>query len=386
MGSQEILFEELYELEMLELLNKKPWTKIGSSDTEDHACLQEQRDAHVKKCIIELFNVLFRSSYEKCADIYLPNERSSANLTFCSQRGLHIRPDPILNRRLTPNRRARYMLVLSHIYALIENRQNSTKRHVYYALSEYFEQQNSCNSILHELSALIGCPLPDMRVITTSKALIAGPLQLRFPEFEVDCSSHANGLLIPSNLWSMTALRSTATYALVIEKDSIFQQLANEHKLLSRAILLTGKGYPDVNVRCLLRLIADRLRIPIYVLVDCDVYGMEIFCIYRFGSLKLAAHCDHLAVNNVRLLGLLPSEVQRLKLTGGVKFNDKDWNKLQSLTQRPYVQQLPRLHHEMCVLQQIGNKIGLQALSQIEHGPEFLSDYVEKRIREEKWL
>lgn len=385
MSGEEILFEEMHELEVLEDLKQLPWTSI-EDDQVDFDLLCHKRDEHVKQCIVELFNIIFWNSLGRNPDIWVPNELTSYNLTFCKQRGMHIRQDPFPNRRLSRSRRSYYIMLLTYIYRLVDSNQTSTKRHIYYAFSEYFEQQTSCNAILRELSALLGIPLVDMRVINTSKTLLAGPLQLQFKDHELDCSLQSNGILLPSYLGSLVAMRSTAKYVLVIEKDSIFQQLVSESKLLSRAILLTGKGYPDVNARYLLRLISDRLQLPLYVLVDCDAYGLEIFCIYRFGSQAMAAHCDQLAVADIRLLGLLPSEVQRLKLTGAMPFGDADWNKLQSLLQRPYVREETSLLNELLILQQIGIKIGLQALNQVEHEAEFLSDYVEKRVRQQEWL
>lgn len=46
-----------------------------------------------------------------------------------------------------------------------------------------------------------------------------------------------------------------------------------------------GKGFPDINTRLMLRRIWEELQLPIFALMDADPHGIEIMCVYRFGSL-----------------------------------------------------------------------------------------------------
>lgn len=92
----------------------------------------------------------------------------------------------------------------------------------------------------------------------------------------------------------------------MIEKDAIYQKLLDDGVMgkLGPLIMITvrfivieitifvtmhklfqGKGFPDINTRHLLRILWNVLAIPIFVLVDPDPWGVEIMCIYRFGSL-----------------------------------------------------------------------------------------------------
>lgn len=52
-----------------------------------------------------------------------------------------------------------------------------------------------------------------------------------------------------------------------------------------RCFSLQGKGFPDVATRLLVRLLWKSLGVPVLVLVDADPHGIEIMCVYRFGSL-----------------------------------------------------------------------------------------------------
>ena len=55
--------------------------------------------------------------------------------------------------------------------------------------------------------------------------------------------------------------------------------------LARRCCYLQGKGFPDVSTRLLVRLLWKSLGVPVFVLVDADPHGIEIMCVYRFGSL-----------------------------------------------------------------------------------------------------
>lgn len=46
-----------------------------------------------------------------------------------------------------------------------------------------------------------------------------------------------------------------------------------------------GKGFPDLNTRQLLRLLTLQLKVPALALVDGDPHGLEIFFVYKYGSL-----------------------------------------------------------------------------------------------------
>lgn len=94
------------------------------------------------------------------------------------------------------------------------------------------------------------------------------------------------GVIIPSNLQEIERVRSDAKFILVIEKDASFQYCI-ETRIIEKMplILITGKGFPDASTREMLRILVDKLGIPALGLCDGDPYGIEIICIYRFGSM-----------------------------------------------------------------------------------------------------
>jgi len=85
-------------------------------------------------------------------------------------------------------------------------------------------------------------------------------------------------------------------------------------------IMITGKGYPDVATRHIVKSLADALprRIPIMALVDGDPYGLDILSVYKYGSRGMQHENDKLAARRIKWLGIWASELERL----GVKKDD----------------------------------------------------------------
>lgn len=119
-------------------------------------------------------------------------------------------------------------------------------------------------------------------LIATSKGLVAGNLTLYFTDNQIIDCNVPGGALIPQIISNIISIRAKAKFVLIVEKDSIFQKLLEENitDLLS-CILITGKGYPDIGTRMLIKLLSEKLDIPIYIIVDADPFGMDIMCVYR---------------------------------------------------------------------------------------------------------
>lgn len=48
--------------------------------------------------------------------------------------------------------------------------------------------------------------------------------------------------------------------------------------------IFQGKGFPDINTRLFVKQLSCKLNIPMLALVDANPFGIEIMCVYRFGS------------------------------------------------------------------------------------------------------
>ncbi|KAL4894609.1 Spo11/DNA topoisomerase VI subunit A [Aspergillus ambiguus] len=111
---------------------------------------------------------------------------------------------------------------------------------------------------------------------------------------------------------------ANAEWILIIEKEAVFRRLTASNFHLNSAagkgILITGKGYPDLNTRAFVRALSDgcaRLDKPpqFYVLVDSDPDGMAIMSTYKYGTMAHASDNARLNVPCIRWLGLRTSDV-----------------------------------------------------------------------------
>lgn len=112
---------------------------------------------------------------------------------------------------------------------------------------------------------------------------MAGELTLTLADDRIIDCTVPGGALIPhlaSNY--VISARSRAKLVLIVEKDAVFQKLLEDDCTSSlNCILVTGKGYPDVATRMLVKLLSEKLELPVYIIVDADPFGVDIMCVYR---------------------------------------------------------------------------------------------------------
>ena len=136
------------------------------------------------------------------------------------------------------------------------------------------------------------CARGRLQIFATSKGLVAGNLKFtNSEEIQVDCSLSAQGETIPNDVDAMVNIITEATLVIVVEKDAIFQKLIDEEFLKHLpypAILITGKGFPDLNTRKLLRKLSFEIipQATFLCLVDGNPYGMEIMSGYKVTTLE----------------------------------------------------------------------------------------------------
>lgn len=111
--------------------------------------------------------------------------------------------------------------------------------------------------------------------------MIAGDLTLHIDE-EIKEYTPQSYHPVPDVIPNVTSFRTNAEYVLVVEKDSAFQRLLAEGcPAFNKCIMITGKGYPDIPTRMIVKLLSEKAALPVYALVDADPYGFEIMCVYR---------------------------------------------------------------------------------------------------------
>ncbi|KAH1182005.1 hypothetical protein KIL84_009759, partial [Mauremys mutica] len=218
--------------------------------------------------------------------------------------------------------------ILSVIYKMVQNNTYATKRDIYYSDTLLFGSQSVVDNIVNDISCMLKIPRRSLHILSTTKGCIAGNLSYTEEDgTKVNCTCSA-----------------------------------------------TGKGVPDLNTRLLVRKLWDTCHIPIFTLMDADPHGIEIMCIYKYGSVSMSFEAHHLTVPAIRWLGLLPSDIERLNIRKDalIPLTKQDQNKLASMQKRPYMTCQPMWKKEMEIMAASKMKAEIQALTSLS------SDYLSR--------
>ncbi|XP_061590830.1 meiotic recombination protein SPO11 [Cololabis saira] len=360
-----------------------------------HHCISLSSQDILTRIERVILGVVTSLSKDEAPVLVLPNRSSWANVRFDSAVGLQMTSGHSVTtvRSDCPSSITKFgqiLKILSVIYRLVQSNSYSTKRDLYYNDTQLFSSQQTVDRIVDDISCMLKVPRRSLHVLATSKGLISGDLcYLEEDGTKIDCHSSSIAIPVSPNITAITNIVSSAKFILIVEKDATFQKLLDDDfcTKLSPCIMITGKGVPDVNSRLMVRKLWETLHIPIFALVDADPHGIEIMCIYKYGSLAMSFEAHSLTVPSVMWLGLLPSDLQRLRVPKDslIPLTKKDERKLNSLMKRPYLSNHPAWQREMELMQQNKVKAELQALAAI--APDFLTSiYLPNKLRYGGWV
>lgn len=168
-------------------------------------------------------------------------------------------------------------------------------RDIYYSAlsSKLFSSQQSSDRIIDQVAAMLGCAdRSELGIVAGPRGLVAGRLILLPPsgQGEVNCEGGTPTLIpteINADTWRATLPCSAEQAAceghtvLVVEKEAVFKHLIQQ-PLAKGTVLVTGKGYPDLATRALVKLLASRAscergaRLGVVGMFDSDPYGIDI--------------------------------------------------------------------------------------------------------------
>ncbi|KAI9067138.1 DNA topoisomerase IV, alpha subunit [Trametes sanguinea] len=215
----------------------------------------------------------------------------------------------------------------------------TTKRDMYYKDVELFGSQSTVDSLVDDIAATFQVGRADLNVRASPKGLVCGAgLQLHLHSGEVLAVSDSEPILIPpSEDIERFEVNGDLAWVLIVEKEAVFQTLCRLRLGTCRALpgnglVVTGKGYPDVATRQLVKTLSANLpqrqestctfqidyrshrghSIPILALVDGDAYGIDILSVYKYGSMRMRHEQGQLAAERVEWLGLWSSELAGL--------------------------------------------------------------------------
>ncbi|XP_077371337.1 meiotic recombination protein SPO11 isoform X2 [Festucalex cinctus] len=337
----------------------------------------------IENVILEIVTHLSKS---EAPALVLPNRSSWDNVSFDSAIGLQMSSTSAVRMirsdcPKTATTFSQILKILSVMYTLVQSNTYATKRDIYYNHPQLFGSQKIVDKIVDDVSCMLKVPRRSLHILATSKGLISGDLcYLEEDGTRIDCHSSSA---------PCTDIVSSAKFVLVVEKDATFQRLLHDDfcTKLSPCIMITGKGFPDVNSRLMVRKLWDVLHVPVFTLVDADPHGIEIMCVYKYGSVAMSFEAESLTIPSVMWLGLLPSDLERLQVPRNalIPLTKTDENKLDSLLKRSYVTDQAEWLKELMLMKKNRFKAEIQSLAAI--GPDFLTNiYLPNKLRFGGWL
>lgn len=210
---------------------------------------------------------------------------------------------------------------------LVEGDDIATKREAYYVSKNWgparFDDQPESDTVIDDIEALFMVNREQLGFIPEEKGgEVAGQLVVIDKDrdtgkaLRIDCTRFGSGAYsIPITVEHLE-FETRAQFILAIETAGMFQRLV-KHNYWKRAncILVSMGGVPTRACRRFVRRLADEMRIPVYVFVDCDPYGIgNIYRTLKVGSGNAAHINEYFCVPQATYLGITPDDIETYKL------------------------------------------------------------------------
>jgi DNA topoisomerase VI subunit A len=290
------------------------------------------------------------------------------------------------------------MLVASKCKNLIDEGKTVSIRQMYY-LSKHnlpgsnentFEDQNESDPIIEDLEVGIDALREELHLFATRKGSVVGRMVIDDSGDRIDLARMGRGgWSIPSIVEPevLKFVEYKADFILFVEKDAVFTRL-NEDGFWRKnnCILMTSMGQATRGARRLLQRISQELKIPIYVLVDNDPWGLYIYSVLKQGSINLAYESMRMAVPGVRFLGMSAFDYDKFKLTPAVqiKLKHEDVTRAEQMKAYPWFRD-KKWQREIQGL--LDNKFKMEVDGFLTKSISFITEeYIPKKLRDKDYL
>ncbi len=275
---------------------------------------------------------------------------------------------------------------------LVDTDDIATKREAYYVSKNWgdarFDEQPESDAVMEDIEALFRVNREQIGFIPEEKGgEVAGRLVVVDRDrdtgkpLRIDCTKFGSGAYsIPISVEDLR-FETDAKFILAIETAGMFQRLV-KHNYWKQAncILVSMGGVPTRACRRFVRRLADTHKLPVYVFVDCDPYGIaNIYRTLKVGSGNAAHVNEFFCVPQARFLGITPQDIIDYKLpTHPLK--DVDVKRAADAVKNdPFIQHHPAWRKAFEQLVKMGVRAEQQALA--KHGLNYVIDeYLPRKL------
>src|SRR5437867_4762644 len=322
--------------------------------------------------------------------------RSLTNVKYHAQRGFFEMAGQRKERALTVNTVKTFAQTLRMIALskeLVENDDIATKREAYYVSKNWeearFNEQPESDTVMDDVEAFFSVNREQLGFIPEEKGGdVAGRLIVVDHDrdtgkvLRIDCTKFGSGAYsIPTSVEDLQ-FETSADFILVIETAGMFQRLV-KHNYWKKAncILVSMGGVPTRACRRFIRRLADFKKIPVYVFVDGDPYGItNIYRTLKLGSGNAGHLNEFFCVPQARFMGITPQDIIDYKLpTHPLK--DVDIKRARdAMKNDPFIRHHKEWVKAMEQLLQMGVRAEQQALA--KHGLNYVIDtYLPEKLK-----
>ncbi|SCM25116.1 meiotic recombination protein SPO11, putative [Plasmodium chabaudi adami] len=191
----------------------------------------------------------------------------------------------------------------------------TTLRQIFYTNPQLFISQNISNRTIGKLTQIIKKPREILNIYNSPKGIIRGNLLLKERNLSdwIDCMSifETRGHLIcPFGIIDLK-VPTTVKYVLIIEKETVFFKLLQSNFIFKYGplILITAKGFPDINTRQLIYEIQKKnSTLKFFCLTDYDAYGLNVAFTYSAKFESKVYYMDDISINNLQWISIFTPE------------------------------------------------------------------------------
>jgi DNA topoisomerase-6 subunit A len=257
-------------------------------------------------------------------------QRSLGNVEYSEKVGFFELGGREVERTLTVNTVKTFaqtlkMMALSK--ELIEKDDIATKREAYYVSKNWddarFDDQPESDTVMEDVEAFFRVNREQLGFIPEEKGgEVAGKLKVldrdgsTGRQLKIDCTRFGSGAYsIPISVEHL-GFDTDARFILAIETAGMFQRLVkHNYWKKARCILVSMGGVPTRACRRFIRRLSDEKKLPVYVFVDCDPYGIaNIYRTLKVGSGNAAHVNEYFCVPQARFLGITPDDIESYDL------------------------------------------------------------------------
>ena len=253
-----------------------------------------------------------------------------------------------------------------------------------------FEDQSESDPIIEDLEVGIDALREELHLFANRRGLVVGKLVVNDAGDQIDLARMGRGGWGIPSICEEDQLKFTrcdAEFILLVEKQAIFHRL-NEDRFWekNKCILLTSEGQAARGARRLLQRMATELKLPIYVLVDNDPWGLYIYSVLKQGSINLAYESMRMAVPNIRFLGMSSYDYKKFNLTPAatIKLSKEDIARAEQMKAYPWFKD-KKWQREIDELLKNGFKMEVDALL-TKYISFVTEEYLPKKLRDKDYL